>query len=31
MKASLSLMRADQAGALKDLICQLDADERATA
>ena len=31
MKASLSLMRADHAGALKEMICLLDADVRATA
>jgi hypothetical protein len=31
MKASLSLMRTDHAGALKDMICRLDADVRATA
>jgi hypothetical protein len=31
MKGSLSLMRTDHAGALKDMICQLDADVRATA
>jgi hypothetical protein len=31
MEASLSLMRADDADALKELICQLDADVRATA
>jgi hypothetical protein len=31
MKASLSLMRNDHAGALKEMICQLDADVRATA
>jgi hypothetical protein len=31
MKASLSLMRADDADALKELICQLDADVRAGA
>ena len=29
MKASLSLMRTDHAGALKEMICQLDADVRA--
>jgi hypothetical protein len=31
MKASLSLMRTDHAGALKEMICRLDADVRATA
>jgi hypothetical protein len=31
MKASLSSMRADTADALKDMICRLDADVRATA
>lgn len=31
MKASLSLMRTDHAGALKEMICRLDADIRATA
>jgi len=31
MKASLSLMRNDHADALKEMICQLDADVRATA
>jgi hypothetical protein len=31
MKASLSLMRIDHAGALKEMICRLDADVRATA
>jgi hypothetical protein len=31
MKASLSLMRTDHADALKDMICRLDADVRATA
>jgi hypothetical protein len=30
MKASLSLMRTDHAGALKEMICRLDADIRAT-
>jgi hypothetical protein len=31
MKASLSLMRTDHAGALKEMICRLDANVRATA
>jgi hypothetical protein len=31
MKASLSLMRTDHAGALKDMVCRLDDDLRATA
>jgi hypothetical protein len=31
MKASLSSMRTDHASALKEMICQLDADVRATA
>ena len=31
MKASLSLMRTDHAGALKEMICRLAADVRATA
>jgi hypothetical protein len=31
MKASLSSMRTDHAGALKEMICRLDADVRATA
>ena len=31
MKASLSLMRDDHASALKEMICRLDADVRATA
>jgi hypothetical protein len=31
MKASLSLMRDDQANHLKEMICRLDADVRATA
>lgn len=31
MKASLSLMRTDDAVALKEMICRLDADVRATA
>ena len=31
MKASLSLMRTDHAGALNEMICRLDADVRATA
>lgn len=31
MKASLSLMRTDHAGALKEMICRLDADVSATA
>ena len=31
MKASLSLMRDDQADDLKKMICRLDADVRATA
>jgi hypothetical protein len=31
MKASLSLMRTDHAGALQEMICRLDADVRATA
>jgi len=31
MKASLSLMRDDQADNLKEMICRLDADVRATA
>jgi hypothetical protein len=31
LKASLSLMRTDHAGALKEMICRLDADVRATA
>jgi hypothetical protein len=31
MKASLSLMRTEHAGALKEMICRLDADVRATA
>jgi hypothetical protein len=30
MKASLSSMRTDHAGALKEMICRLDADVRAT-
>ena len=30
MKASLSLMRTDHAGALKEMICRLDAEVRAT-
>jgi uncharacterized protein (DUF433 family) len=31
MKASLSLMRTDHADALKEMICRLDSDVRATA
>jgi hypothetical protein len=31
MKAPLSSMRTDHAGALKEMICRLDADVRATA
>jgi len=31
MKASLSLMRTDHASALKEMICRLDAEVRATA
>ena len=31
MKASLSLMRDDHASALKEMICRLDVDVRATA
>jgi hypothetical protein len=31
MKASLALMRDDHAGVLKEMICRLDADVRATA
>jgi hypothetical protein len=31
MKASLSLMRTERAGALKEMICRLDADVCATA
>jgi hypothetical protein len=31
MKASLSLMRTDHTDALKEMICRLDADVRATA
>lgn len=31
MRASLSLMRNDHASALKEMICRLDADVRATA